>query len=255
MSLRITLKQFYIPEVFKGLKGEEVTDPIIHNLVRDIKSLDPDCVVVNWECSQAFSHEAFADNQITMEFIKFLLNQKHMVMFGDFSLKALIKQWDEKILGPNPFVKLGETSGHMNLYFKPEDLMECPSKQLQMVGRLTRSGEIQINTMGSTIEFGIDHEKSNNTAYKLSILTITDRKGKENKHLSKIGEKEGTCGHAILKFRNGGIMIVSAGHWVELLDVDVDVEKLRKVAKEYGGDTILLFDSTEQSQAPEAEKK
>ncbi len=33
-----------------------------------------------------------------------------MVMFSDFSLKALINQWDESKLGPNPFKKVGETS-------------------------------------------------------------------------------------------------------------------------------------------------
>ena len=33
-----------------------------------------------------------------------------MVMFSDFSLKALISQWDHNQLGPNPFKKVDETS-------------------------------------------------------------------------------------------------------------------------------------------------
>jgi hypothetical protein len=33
-----------------------------------------------------------------------------MVMCSDFSLKALIGSWDEKLLGPNPFEQSGETS-------------------------------------------------------------------------------------------------------------------------------------------------
>jgi hypothetical protein len=41
-----------------------------------------------------------------------------MCMFSDFSLKALVKTWDEKLLGPNPFVKIGETSNEVELRFK-----------------------------------------------------------------------------------------------------------------------------------------
>lgn len=39
-------------------------------------------------------------------------------MFSDFSLKALIKQWEKSILGPNPFVKTGETAMTVELRFK-----------------------------------------------------------------------------------------------------------------------------------------
>jgi hypothetical protein len=31
-----------------------------------------------------------------------------MVMCSDFSLKALIGNWNENLLGPNPFIKIGE---------------------------------------------------------------------------------------------------------------------------------------------------
>jgi hypothetical protein len=36
-----------------------------------------------------------------------IIKRGYMAMFSDFSLKALIKQWDSNILGPNPFVKVG----------------------------------------------------------------------------------------------------------------------------------------------------
>lgn len=39
-----------------------------------------------------------------------ILDRKHMAMFSDFSLKALIRDWDSEYLGPNPFKKIGETS-------------------------------------------------------------------------------------------------------------------------------------------------
>jgi len=46
-----------------------------------------------------------------------------MVMFSDFSLKALIKQWDNKVLGPNPFVKVSEYGGNFTLEFNSKDLI------------------------------------------------------------------------------------------------------------------------------------
>jgi hypothetical protein len=36
-------------------------------------------------------------------------------MLSDFSLKALIAEWDEKLLGPNPFVKVAEYGGNFTL--------------------------------------------------------------------------------------------------------------------------------------------
>lgn len=59
-----------------------------------------------------------------------------MVMFSDFSLKALINDWNSTILGTNPFLRTGTTSGQCSLKFKPSKLKECPSSQLQLVGDL-----------------------------------------------------------------------------------------------------------------------
>ena len=41
-------------------------------------------------------------------------------MFSDFSLKALIHEWNEEYLGPNPFVKIGDVSETVELHFDPE---------------------------------------------------------------------------------------------------------------------------------------
>ncbi len=38
-------------------------------------------------------------------FVKMILDKGHMAMFSDFSLKTLISEWKENLLGPNPFVK------------------------------------------------------------------------------------------------------------------------------------------------------
>lgn len=42
------------------------------------------------------------------KFLKRIIDKGHMAMFSDFSLKALIREWDTKYkLGPNPFKKIG----------------------------------------------------------------------------------------------------------------------------------------------------
>ena len=46
-----------------------------------------------------------------MKFIKTAIEAGHMIMFSDFSLKALIHDWDETLLGSNPFVHLEDTNG------------------------------------------------------------------------------------------------------------------------------------------------
>ena len=40
-------------------------------------------------------------------FTRMILDKGHMAMFSDFSLKALINEWSERELGPNPFKKVG----------------------------------------------------------------------------------------------------------------------------------------------------
>lgn len=76
-----------------------------------MKQLDPDCVVYNWECSSSYGSEKFPEGkEKVFELVQVLLDRGHMVMFSDFSLKALINDWSVPHLGPNPFVKVGETS-------------------------------------------------------------------------------------------------------------------------------------------------
>lgn len=97
--------------------------------------MDPDCVVFNWECCGHYSSESFGEgNKKLFTFVKRMIDKKFLCMFSDFSLKALVGQWDNSILGPNPFKKVGETSETVELRFKAGDLKECPSAQLQTVG-------------------------------------------------------------------------------------------------------------------------
>ena len=94
----------------------------LKNLVGDIRAVQPDSVVFNWECCSGCSHEHFDDSSIVMSLVKRLIQGGHMVMFSDFSLKALIQDWKEDLLGPNPFVKTSEVNSTFKLRFDPEVL-------------------------------------------------------------------------------------------------------------------------------------
>ena len=60
-------------------------------------------------------------------------------MFSDFSLKALINQWNSEILGPNPFAKVDDTNTDILLKFDKDRLLQSPSSQLQAVANLAAS--------------------------------------------------------------------------------------------------------------------
>jgi len=72
-----------------------------------MKSIDPDSVLFNWECCSELSCGEvfhFHDKEIVVNLINYLITKGHMVMCSDFATKALITDWNEKLLGPNPFV-------------------------------------------------------------------------------------------------------------------------------------------------------
>ncbi len=75
-------------------------------MMEHIKKIHPDCVVFNWECCGSYSGQSFIEGKDKVfKFLKIVLDKGHMVMFSDFSLKALINDWDSNLLGPNPFIK------------------------------------------------------------------------------------------------------------------------------------------------------
>ena len=103
-----------------------------------------------------------------------MIDKKFLCMFSDFSLKALINQWDESILGPNPFKKVGETSSTAELRFKSGELKECPSAQLQTVGEMAEEGKVNVHTMGGTIMYGVNKKNLKHDKYKIQVLTVVN---------------------------------------------------------------------------------
>lgn len=150
-----------------------------------------------------------------------------MVMCSNFSLKALIKQWSEDRFGPNPFVKIGEFGGTMRLDFDAARVAECPSAQLQRAGCLCEGGSATVKALGGTIAYTVDAGVSKSTnAYRLEVLTVaTEMPGVSTASLAQertcqAGDREGAAGHVLLKYPSGGLLLVSASHWVELARFD-----------------------------------
>ena len=102
-------------------------------------------------------------------------------MCSDFSLKALVAVWGgispHPVLGPNPFVQVGEFSDRFSLSFDPTTLAACPSSQLQKVGDLCPDGHANVHAMGGTIVYSVDKAKADNSTYKCDILSVISKAG------------------------------------------------------------------------------
>lgn len=206
-------------------------------MFKEIHKLDADCTVFNWECSSGYSNNSFTEGaHLVMKLVGHVIANKHMAMFSDFSLKALIAQWDEKALGPNPFKKMAsEFSETVVLKFEPATLKESPSAQLQSVGDLSDGGRCNVHCLGGTIVYSIDQKKTDHNRYRLQILTVAENAPVDSPQLlCQIKNAKGAAGHILLTYPNGGKLLTSMGHWVELVKVDTSEQKLFElVARQY----------------------
>jgi len=226
-----------------ALKDIETRETVTE-LLKDIEGLEPDCILFNFECCDGFENKSkfnFPDNQSALNFIKLIIDRGNTIMFSDFAVKGFINGWDEKILGSNPFKLEGTCYDYLKLYFDPEVLKSSPSAQLKIVGELSQNGEATIHALSNTVVFSCDVNKVDKDLYDLEILTIvTGTRGfpiEKCSNNSKIKEQSGTAGHVILKYKKTGCnIIMSAGHWIELSNLNVDVNSLEKVANSMGGE-------------------
>lgn len=211
-------------------------------LIQEMSDVEPDCIVFNWECCSGCSEQGFTNKSGDLSLIKFLIEKGCMIMFSDFAVKAIIKDWNVEFFGPNPFIQLGVCSNQIELTFKPEDLLESPSSQLKMVSQLCEKGTAVIHALGGTIVFGVDRTKAVNDLFDVKVLTVaTISQGfssGDKSFFTNIGDKKGTIGHALVKYKSGGSMLLSAGHWVELSKIDVSLESLEIVANTIYKDNV-----------------
>jgi len=233
----------FIAGAFNGqtLPGRLPTDVhrSLRHILADISSVQPDSVVFNWECCSGCCGEHFHSRAIVMSLVKRLLDRGHMVMFSDFSLKALIREWSQDHLGPNPFVKTAVVNNAFMLGFDPAILRACSSAQLQKLGELAEDGKASLHAMPDTIVFSVNWQEADCSSYKCEVLTaMTELDGQiaqPGPGLScEVGRHSGSAGHVLLTYPSGGQLLASAGHWVELSRLDVTEAHLMEVAASFG---------------------
>jgi len=162
-------------------------------LVTDIISVTSDSVTFNWECCSECSDKGFPSctgarqsqgrslfgrspppATPTMELMGLAIRRGFTVMCSDFSLKALISDWSELHLGPNPFSKMGNCDKQFQLEFVPSELRneEVP-QQLQVVGELcAEQGKAVVSAMSDTIVYTVNPRRKETDRYKLKVLTV-----------------------------------------------------------------------------------
>lgn len=97
--------------------------------------------------------------------------------------------------------------------------------------------------------YAVDSRVANEGKYELEVLTIATNFPAPHPHFeSKIGRHAGLPAHTVLSYPNGGKIITSMGHWIELMKIDTTEQQLfdateelygkeesKKIKREYGG--------------------
>ena len=212
---------------------------IYYKIAQEVLSVDGDCFLLNLECCGCCSESGFrvqaADDKAALwELLEFAIQRGSMAMASDFSLKAMIADWNENVLGPNPFVRKERECGQsFELSFDPEVLKACPSAQLAAVGELCeKDAKAVSHAMSGTVVFGLAEPAPATTAFQLQTLSkVSSIDGARNTDASVVG-------HAILEYPSGGLFLASMGHWIELARLDVSQESVLRaadgVSAEYG---------------------
>ena len=101
---------------------------------------------------------------------------------------------------------------------------------------MAEQGHCNMHALGGTIKYCVDNTKTQHDQYVLQVLTVVPQlKPKKPELVSQVGEHTGSAGHVCLKYPNGGVLLVSMGHWVELMKIDTSENKLFEVAeREFG---------------------
>ena len=183
--------------------------------------------------------EVFDARDGIMRTVAHALERGFMVIFGDFSLKALIADWDASLLGPLPFEQVGETSGTVRLRFDRERLMQCPSAQLQCVGQLCTDNFAGVHALGGTIQYAVKHDRAATDAYTLQVLTVAEMPEDYSGPRVEVGAYSGSCGHVMLTYRSGGVLLVSATHWIELTNVNANEAQVAQVLLQQQGQVAV----------------
>jgi len=218
---------------------------VVDELWEYVVELDPESVCINLECCSHFTTTWMSNMN---RLLRKLLDRGHLIMVSDFALKGLIKNWEEEHLGPKAFIQVGKTGSPIHLRFLSYQLLECASAQLQKVAELCENGEAELHTLSGTILYGLNPNRETTDIYQVEVLTVAvedyglqdsgdendDPKTRLNNCLVELGDHRGLPSHVALHYSNGGILLVSSGHWIELSKLDVSEAAFHQIAMGYG---------------------
>lgn len=261
------------------MPSQTINESVWRSLVEDVRQVAADSVVFNWECCSGCGNHAFpcsaqpqmqtATPSWTMQFMGFALRSGFTVMCSDFSLKSLIHEWSEEQLGPNPFLQVGECDQQFCLEFVPSELQneEVP-QQLQVVGELCADkGKAVVTAMGNTILYTLNPLRQATPLYDLKVLTVVTDYGRvcfddgrvQQEAECCIGQgdaqKRGLAGHVTLTYAEGGQLVTSMGHWIELTRLDASVEAVMRAAEHnFGQEEVQKFRLEYQEKGSDADR-
>jgi len=242
------MDQKFIPKFLSHWSGEQSPAPeegelgdTLKELLAHLEEAEAGSIVFNWECCGGCSEKGFTE-PLSVALMAQAIERGHMVMCSDFAVKALLSQWDEALLGPNPFITTGETTGVFLIEFNPSHLSDCCSTQLQKVGELCEDGKALLHAMAGTITFSVDMEVAQaSSAYQFSLLTVVTQLNNQpvsstTHPLVEVEEgKRGFVGHALLRYPSQGVLLLSSGHWIELSKVNTSEDSVIQAAQRMYG--------------------
>mmetsp|Transcript_120444 Transcript_120444/g.209036 ORF Transcript_120444/g.209036 Transcript_120444/m.209036 type:complete len:599 (+) Transcript_120444:61-1857(+) len=247
-------------EYLSSIAAVPEDQPSWQSLVNDVREVPADTVVFNFECCSACGDHGFQQHHgfqqrgrasPTIPFIGFAVRSGWTVMCSDFSLKSLLADWSEEELGPNPFLRAGSCSSQFCLEFVPADLEQADvPQQLKVVGELCADqGKAYVKAMGNTILYTVNPRRTMTDRYNLKVLTVvTNQTMRDDTVSCSVGEgsgsKRGAAGHVILTYPEGGQLVTSMGHWIELTRVDTSLESVLRCAEQnFGAEEAERFRS------------
>jgi len=233
-----------ILEILTCLKeNKQSQSPLVLDLLNCIAQVDRESVVFNFECCSNCTEGGLGSgSEDIIPLLDLIIQRGNVAVFGDFSLKGLIHDWSVKLLGPNPFLNIGSCDSYLTLNFNPADLIACSNAQLQTVGRMCDTGLANLHALGGTIVYTLNPKRTPTKLYELKVLTIVTKTsfGSMTTPLTNdlkifIGDHSGTAGHVEIKYATGGLLITSAGHWIELSRVHTSEESLMRTMEQQMG--------------------
>merc|ERR1711865_1120123 len=139
----------------------------------------------------------------------------------------------------------------------PSDLQseEVP-QQLQVVGELCADkGKAIVTAMGDTILYTVNPVRVATDLYNLKVLTVVTDYAPDYGHDECViqeedkcivgegdAQKKGLAGHVTLTYAEGGQLVTSMGHWIELSRLDASVESVMRAAgHNFGEEEVSNF--------------